>query len=242
MIFVTPLVLLLPALATYAQAVEQARTFSTVLRRRETLNYLVSLPRRYQKSASRWPVILYLHGAGDRGNDLNLVKRQGPPYEAEREPDFPFIVVSPQLPRSEDVWARYDQALIQLMARVIRRYRADRSRLYLTGISMGGMGVWLLAKENPGFFAAAVPVAGWNDPEWAPDLAHTPIWVFHGAKDDIVPLAASEKMVQAMRDAGGDPRFTVLPEMGHGIGPTVWARKDLYEWMLQYRAAANPRR
>ena len=128
------------------------------------------------------------------------------------------------------------------MAQVIRRYRADRSRLYLTGISMGGMGVWLLAKETPGFFAAPVPVAGWNDPEWAPDLAHTPIWVFHGAKDDIVPLAASEKMVQAMRDAGGDPRFTVLPDMGHGIGPTVWARLDLYEWMLQYRAAANLRR
>jgi|HubBroStandDraft_3_1064219.scaffolds.fasta_scaffold470937_2 predicted peptidase len=96
MIFVTPLVLLLPALATHAQAAEQAGTFSTVLRCRETLNYLVSRPRRYQESASRWPVILYLHGAGDRGNDLNLVKRQGPPYEAEREPDFPFIVVSPR--------------------------------------------------------------------------------------------------------------------------------------------------
>jgi len=103
------------------------------------------------------------------------------------------------------------------MAQVIRRYRADRSRLYLTGISMGGMGLWLLAKETPGFFAAPVPVAGWNDPEWAPDLAHTPIWVFHGAKDDIVPLAASEKMVQAMRDAGGDPvhGFT-------GYGPWDW--------------------
>ena len=236
------LAMLLPFIgerATAAQATEKAGTFSTVLRRKETLKYIVSLPRDYEHSKSRWPVILYLHGAGDRGNDLNLVKREGPPYEAQHRPDFPFIVVSPQLPRTEDVWAAYDRALIQLMEKVLDHYRADRSRVYLTGISMGGMGVWELAKENPGYFAAIAPLAGWNDPEWAPDLAHIPIWVFHGVKDDVVPPFASERMVQALGAVGGDPKFTLLPDMDHGIGPMVWARKDLYEWMLDHRTSSN---
>jgi predicted peptidase len=235
-------IVLLGSTPSPAQSLEKAETFSTVLHRRETLHHLVSLPRDYQKEHKRWPVILYLHGAGDRGDDLNLVNRQGPPYEAEHEPHFPFIVVSPQLPLAEDVWAAYDRALIQLMERVFHRYRADRSCVYLTGISMGGMGVWQLAKENPGFFAAIVPLAGWNDPEWAPQLAHIPIWVFHGDQDDVVPPWASERMVKALRDAGGDPKLTLLPKLNHGIGPMVWARKDLYAWMLGHQVPARKNR
>lgn len=125
------------------------------------------------------------------------------------------------------------------MERILRRYRADRSRVYLTGISMGGIGAWQLAKENPGYFRAVVPLAGFVDLEWAPALAHTPIWVFHGARDDVVPLSMSERVVRALHDFGGDPRFTILPDMGHGIGPMVWARKDLYDWMLQHRTMSN---
>ena len=105
---------------------------------------------------------------------------------------------------------------------------------------MGGMGTWLLAKDNPGYFAAIVPLAGWTDPEWAPRLAHTPFWVFHGAKDDVVPVSMSENMVNALRAAGGDPRFTLLPDMDHGIGPGVWSRKDLYDWLLEHRLPARP--
>ena len=199
------------------------------------MHYILSLPRQYANSSQRWPVILYLHGAGDRDNNLDLVKRQGPPYEAEHQLEFPFIVVSPQLPSTEDVWAAYNRALIRLMEHVLRHYRADRSRIYLTGISMGGMGTWLLAKENPDYFAAIVPLAGWTDLEWAPMLVHTPIWVFHGAKDDVVPVSMSEKMVDALRAAGGNPKFTLVVDMDHGIGPAVWNRKDLYDWMLQQR-------
>jgi predicted peptidase len=231
---VTLSVLLLCSLTVYPQASEQRKSFSTVLRRRETLQYIVSLPRQYIESSQRWPVILYLHGAGDRGDNLDLVKRQGPPYQAEHELEFPFIVVSPQLPTTEDVWAPYDRALIRLMEYVLGHYRADRSRIYLTGISMGGMATWLLAKENPGYFAAIVPLAGWTDLAWAPTLSRIPVWVFHGAKDDVVPVSMSEKMVDALRAAGGDPKFTLLTDMNHGIGPTVWNRKDLYDWMLQH--------
>jgi predicted peptidase len=231
---------LLRNLKSNAQATEQVGTFTTVLRRQDTLNYILSLPRGYEQSTTQWPVILYLHGAGDRGDDLKLVKRQGPPYEAQRQSDFPFIVVSPQLPRTEDVWAAHDRALILLIDDVLRHYRGDRSRVYLTGISMGAMGAWLLAKENPGYFAAIAPLAGCNDPEWAPDLVHTPIWVVHGAKDNVVPPSASEKMVQALRAAGGDPKFSLLPDMDHGIGPTVWGRQDLYYWMLQHRTSTRP--
>jgi predicted peptidase len=97
------------------------------------------------------------------------------------------------------------------------------------------MGTWLLAKENPGYFAAIVPLTGWTDLAWAPMLTRIPIWVFHGAKDDVVPVSMSEKMVDALRAAGGDPKFTLLTDMDHGIGPTVWSRKDLYDWMLHHR-------
>jgi predicted peptidase len=237
--FATVSILLVSSLTAYPQASEQSKSFSTVLRRRETLHYVVSLPRQYAQISQRWPVILYLHGAGDRGNNLDFVKRQGPPYVAEHQPDFPFIVVSPQLPATEDVWAAYDVALIRLMENVLRHYRADRSRIYLTGISMGGMGTWQLAKENPDYFAAIAPLAGWTDLEWATILTRTPIWVFHGARDDVVPLSMSEKMVEALRAAGGNPKFAILTDMDHGIGPTVWNRQDLYDWMLQHRLPAK---
>ena len=126
---VTSSILLLCSLTAYPQASEVRTSFSTVLRRRETMHYILSLPRQYAKSSQLWPVILCLHGAGERGTNLDLVKRQGPTYEAEHQLDFPFIVVSPQLPTSEDVWAAYNPALIRLMDHVLRHYRADRSRI-----------------------------------------------------------------------------------------------------------------
>ena len=178
------------------------------------------------------PLILFLHGSGERGTDLDKVKAWGPPAIAERDPAFPFMVVSPQLPDGE---AWHALALKGLLDDVLAQYNVDRRRVYLTGLSLGGYGAWDLASRYPDYFAAVAPICGGGIARAVGSMRALPTWVFHGKKDDAVPEAESARMVEALQAAGGNVKYTVLPEGGH-VDAWVHAydKAGLFAWFLEH--------
>lgn len=209
--------------------VEQRDTFSY---NNEKLQYMLILPAEYSKTPYQWPMILFLHGASGRGQNLDLVKSYGPPLIAEEQPNFPFVVIAPQCPEGE-YWTTKADILAALLDDILKRYLIDQDRVYLTGTSMGGNGTWNLACQHPGYFAAISPLAA--SPTipnvWDKWLVSMPIWAFHGAKDPICPLQDDEAMINALRTEGASPRFTVLPDKGHYISE-VYKNQELYDWFL----------
>lgn len=198
------------------------------------LRYLLFLPQNYgQRPDGKWPLILYLHGIGERGDDLDLVKTHGIPKIVERRPDFPFVALSPQCPADTMWWPHY-QTLKALLDQVVTGYEVDPKRIYLTGNSMGGYGTWGMAMAYPDLFAAIAPICGGGYPEFAVTLKDLPVWAFHGAEDIAIPLGASQRMVDALRDCGGDVRFTVYPGVGHDAWTQTYDSPELYDWFLQH--------
>src|SRR5205085_8699288 len=164
------------------------------------VDYLLFLPQGYEaKSEKRWPLILFLHGAGERGTNVWKVAIHGPPKNVAEHPDFPFIVVSPQCPEGQH-WS--NDVLLGLLEDITRHYAVDQHRIYLTGLSMGGYGTWDLGLAYPEKFAAIVPICGGGQKitvvlasrEKAQALKPLGVWAFHGAKDPVVPLEESQRM------------------------------------------------
>lgn len=202
-----------------------------------TMDYLLYLPKDYGQKNS-WPLVLFLHGAGERGDNLELVQKHGLPKLIAEGKEFPFLVVSPQCPK--DRWWQ-PQELTALLDEIVEKYKVDQDRVYVTGLSMGGFGTWNLAVSTPERFAAIVPICGGGDPIWARRLDHVPVWVFHGAKDPVVPLERSEKMVEAIKKAKGNVKLTVYPEAGHDSWTETYANPELYQWLLeQKRTVKSP--
>ncbi len=195
------------------------------------MNYLLYLPKDYAQKES-WPLLLFLHGAGERGDDLDRVKVHGPPKLIAAGKEFPFIVVSPQCPNNQ-WWQPHE--LASLLDEIVEKYAVDKDRIYVTGLSMGGFGTWSLAGFSPDRFAALVPICGGGDPFIARRFVRTPVWVFHGAKDTVVPLASSEKMVEAMKASNGNVKFTVYPEAGHDSWTAAYDDAELYTWLLEQK-------
>jgi predicted peptidase len=208
-----------------------ARHFEANIKVTARLDYLLFLPEGYAKSKQRWPLMLFLHGAGESGTNLDKLKILGPPKIVETKPDFPFILVCPQSQRGG-----WDPDILNaLLDDVLRRYRVDQDRVYLTGASMGGIGTWRLAAAHPERFAAIAPVCGRGDSADAKQLARLPIWVFHGAKDRVVPLAGDQAMVDAIKAAGGNVKFTVYPDAGHDAWTETYNNHELYQWLLSQK-------
>ena len=200
------------------------------------LDYLLYLPETYKTSKETFPLLLFLHGAGERGKNLDNVKMHGPPMLAANGKSFPFVIVSPQCP--DGAWwtdAAQIDALNTLLDEVVARYRIDRDRIYVTGLSMGGYGTWQLALQFPSRFAAIAPVCGGGDPLLANRLEHLPVWVFHGEKDSVVPFKRSEEMVAALKKNGGDVRLTAYPNTDHNSWTETYNNPALYEWFLQHK-------
>lgn len=210
------------------------------------LNYLLHLPEGYDADADkRWPVILFLHGAGERGGELEKVFVHGPPKLARKDPKFPFIVIAPQTPAGGR-W--HASQLIALLNNVTSDHAADPKRVYLTGLSMGGYGSWELGAAHPERFAAVAPVCGGgttidirlarrveNHP-----LKSLPVWAFHGAKDSVVPLSESERMIEAFRKIGNDNvKLTVYPEANHDSWTATYDNPKLYEWFLSHSTGSG---
>ncbi len=196
--------------------------------------YLLHLPRGYAASGrERWPLMVFLHGSGERGDQIDIVKVHGPPRVVGDDPALPFIVISPQLPADRERWD--PAALDATLDAALRRLRADPDRIVLTGLSLGGMATWDWAMARPDRFAAIAPVAALADPANACRLTAIPTWVFHGDGDPVVPLAGDMAMVDAVRACGGDPRLTVYPATGHDSWTRTYADPAFYLWLLEQR-------
>ena len=201
--------------------------------------YLLFLPADYAKDTKKkWPLMLFLHGAGERGTNLNVVAVHGPPKLVQERPDFPFIVVSPQCPAGK-TWT--EEVILSLLDEVIESHRVDVTRIYLTGLSMGGYGTWAMVASRPELFAAVAPICGDGDPlkivlsgAKKDAIKSLPVWAFHGGKDNVVPLAESERMVKALKDIGNDAKLTVFPEAGHDSWTEAYNKPELYDWLLQH--------
>lgn len=194
-------------------------------------NYLLYLPKDYAESKETFPLVLFLHGAGERGNDLEKVKVHGLPKLVNQGKDFPFIVVSPQCP---DLMLWNTDVLSSLLDEIETNYRVDKNRIYVTGLSMGGHGTWSLALAQPNRFAAIAPVCGWADTSKANTISRLPIWVFHGAKDNVVPVSASEQMVAKLKEYGSEVKFTVYPDANHDSWTETYNNEELYKWFLEH--------
>jgi predicted peptidase len=198
-----------------------------------SIPYLLYLPKDYGSKETNWPVMLFLHGRGESFGPLSLVKKWGPPRIAERGESFGYILVSPQCPQKES-WQQSGQQelVLKLLSHVTDTFKADKDRIYLTGLSMGGYGSWRLAADHPELFAAVVPICGAGKTEDAEKLKSLPIWVFHGTDDKAVPFKRSEEMVNAIKEAGGTSiRFTTLEHIGHNSWEAAYATPELYEWL-----------
>jgi predicted peptidase len=195
------------------------------------LDYLVYLPKAYHEKES-WPLLLFLHGAGERGDDLELVKVHGPPKLIAQGKDFPFVVVSPQCP--QDQWWQAIE-LTALVDEIVEKYKIDQDRIYVTGLSMGGFGTWSLAAYTPQRFAAILPICGGGETHWTKVMAHLPVWAFHGDQDTAVPLERSEKMIEALKKNDSNPKFTIYPGVAHDSWTQTYANPEVYEWLLQHK-------
>lgn len=227
---------LLPGCASSPQTTARgpgmrAESFTGTVTRTVSAQYLISLPEGYGQIDRTWPLVLFLHGAGERGSDLELVKKHGPPRLIAEGKTFPFIMVAPQCPDGQ-WWS--DDVLIALLDKIENDYSVDRSREYVTGLSMGGFGTWRLAMLNPDRFAAILPICGGGDEKLICAIAKVPAWAFHGAKDPVVPLSESQKMVDALKACGGDPKLTVYPEAGHDSWTETYNNPDVYTWLLSH--------
>ncbi len=225
---------------------QQAHTLQKQITKTLRLGYLLFLPRGYGvKAKQKWPLILFLHGAGERGDDLELVKKHGIPRLVEQRDDFPFIAVSPQCPQNT-WWADHFDALDTLLEDIISAYAVDTRRMYLTGLSMGGYGTWHYACLHPDRFAAIVPICGggptiFGFPERVRVLKDVPIWAFHVAKDPLVSVKESETLVNILQEIGGNVRFTVYPDAEHDSWTETYNNPALYEWLLGQRRGAVER-
>ena len=201
-------------------------------------NYLLYLPLDYNDADKNFPLVLFLHGSGERGTDIEKVKIHGLPKLINQGKDFPFIVVSPQCP--DDIFWNVD-ILIALLDDIDSKYRVDTNRIYVTGLSMGGHGTWELAMRQPDRFAAIAPVCGWADTSKACSISHMPTWVFHGAKDMVVPVKAAEDMVDALKKCNSNVKLTIYPDATHDSWTETYNNEDLYKWFLEQSLDKNNR-
>lgn len=203
-----------------------------------SVQYQLFLPENYSEK-EKWPMIVFLHGAGERGDNIEKVKVHGPPKIVESKKDFPFIVLSPQCLTGKR-WS--SDVIIDLIEEISSKEKVDNERVYLTGLSMGGFGTWEIASRDAYRFAAIAPICGGGNPSSVRRMGHLPIWVFHGGKDRTVPLSASQEMVDALVAVNGNVKFTVYPEAGHDSWTESYNNPELYSWFLKHKKQERPAR
>jgi predicted peptidase len=221
-------------------------TLTTEHQKSLSVSYLLYLPEKYNSSEpQRWPLIVFLHGSGERGSDVHKVAVHGPPKVAPRRPGFPFIVAAPQCPENR-IWDR--EAVMAVVQKVETDCHVDPDRIYLTGLSMGGFGSWDLAVTHPEKWAAVAPICGGGDiigilcasPQNSEKLKSLPIWAFHGGQDGVVPPTESERMVAAFRRLGNTGvQLTIYPDANHDSWTRTYDDDRFYEWLLKHNRRTN---
>lgn len=216
----------------------------------QKLNYRLMVPQGYSPNAeTKYPLVLFLHGAGERGDDNSkqLVHAAKDFASVATRAKYPAFVVFPQcpdgkrwvevewtadsheLPSEESISLKLTRELLKSLQ---HEFRVDEKRMYATGLSMGGFGVWDLISRTPDLFAAAAPVCGGGDEHVADRLANLPIWTFHGDKDTVVKVQRSRNMIAAIEKAGGKPKYTEYPGVGHNSWTQTYADPKLMEWLF----------
>ena len=204
-----------------------------------TSPYVVFVPKDYD-GTKEYPTILFLHGAGETKSTKKDAKMPvevgiGPAIK-KREKDFPFIVVIPQAENFG--WAadtKNAKRALAMLDDVQKEYKTDAKRQYLSGLSMGGMGTWSIAMAHPDRFAAIVPVCGRGDTKTAEKIKDLPCWCFHGDADAAVKVEGSREMIDAVKKAGGSPKYTEYPKVGHNSWDMAYGTDELYTWLLEQK-------
>lgn len=206
-----------------------------------TSPYVVFVPKDYD-GKKEYPVILFLHGAGETKNPKATKEGKMPvevgigPAIKKREKDFPFIVV---IPRAEGFgWGadtKNAKRALAMLDEVMKEYKVDPKRQILSGLSMGGMGTWSVAMAHPDRFAAIVPICGRGDTKTAEKIKDLPCWCFHGDADEAVKVEGSRDMIEAIKKAGGTPKYTEYPKVGHNSWDKAYGTDELYKWMLEQK-------
>ena len=205
----------------------------------ETLEYYLYFPPGYSDDTDRtYGLLLFLHGGGEAGQDLEMLKKQGPPKRLLEGPELPFLVLAPQHPHPRKWWNT--RAVKQLLDEVVASHRVDPDRIYLSGLSRGASACWEMAVNYPDTFAAMavvcgmtpLPYAHWIDPA-------LPIWVFHGTDDPVIPFSESVEMVDVLKKKGYDVRLTAYEAVGHNAWDRAYADEQLYRWLEEQRRPAT---
>lgn len=252
-----PRLLCVLLLVCFARPAEPQRVETGFLNRTATVNgreyrYQVFVPANYVEKTA-WPVILFLHGAGERGTDGLLQTTVGLAPAIRQNPSrFPAIVVFPQVPPdSQWVGAPAEAALVALQ-QSLSEYRADRARVYLTGLSMGGHGTWYIAYRHPELFAAVAPICGWIPdfkqfagsvpvvpadsgaafPAIVRQLRRVPIWIFHGEMDAVVAVTGSREPATALKEAGANVRYTEFLGLNHNSWDATYGSNEFVSWLF----------
>jgi predicted peptidase len=210
--------------------------------RGETMPYLLFVPQGYDKTKP-YPLVLWLHGGGTRGDNLKLLLAHGDQHgigflaRADNQAKYASFIVAPQCPQNRfwgdsesDRPTKEMRLALEILERVQEDYLVDGRRLYVMGISLGGYGTWDIVTRRPGTFAAAVPICGGGSTSKASLIAKTPIWVFHGDEDEMVNVSESRRMIAALKKAGGHPRYTEYKGVGHNSWERAFREPDFLSW------------
>ena len=208
---------------------QYTRSFSREITKTISANYVLYLPDGYGTDDRRWPLVLFLHGSGERGTDLNRVKIHGPLKLVDQGKKFDFILAAPQCPDDEE-WSA--EVLGGLLDDIEQRYPVDKNRVYVTGLSMGGYGTWRLGLAFPDRFAALAPICGGESSVRVCSLKKVPMRVYHGKKDLVVPVEESVKLVKKLNACGGNAELIVYPEAGHDAWTETYNNPAFYDWLL----------
>lgn len=195
-------------------------------------SYLLSKPEGYETDAKKkWPLVIFLHGSGERGNDLELLKKHGPPKLIAAGQKFPAVIASLQC-KPGDLWNPHGVKAVT--DHLIKTGRIDTSRVYLTGLSMGGFGTWETAFEYPDTYAAIAPICGGAGVRWvtAERIKHLPAWIFHGDKDGAVPVENSQKIFDALKKINAPVKLTLYPGVAHDSWTQTYDNPEFWDWLF----------
>lgn len=245
---VAAMLTLVGAQAVQAQEHYEARVYSN--KDGLKLNYRLMIPEGYTDSGTeQYPLVLFLHGAGERGDDnLKTLIHGTRDFASEtNRKKYPCFVLVPQCPNDKR-WVEVDWSADthkqpadesvslaltrEVMASLQKQFRIDAKRLYVTGLSMGGYGTWDMVTRTPNVFAAAIPVCGGGDETVAGRIVTVPVWAFHGDKDTAVKPERSRRMIAAIEQAGGKPKYTEYPGVGHNSWAQTYANPDVIAWLF----------
>ena len=217
-------------------SIRENNIFGTKIKLPVKLHYHLYKPDNYHDNDTKYPLVLYLHGVGERGADLKKIEVNGLPEVISKGKTFPFLTLAPQCPEF-GWWSRseYIEALADLLKKVIEVYRVNSNQIYVTGLSMGGYGTLALAQKYPDLFAAIIPICGgMDDHESINRLGDIPMWLFHGELDQTHPVQRTLDIYDLLSPINKNIKLTIYNGVGHNCWDKTYGNHEIYEWLLSH--------